>query len=178
MRRLLFVVLALVAMSLLASCHPMMGHHHEGHEGGCGGCKKMMMSQGKPCCVKPGAAMGAATQTDVRADVLYTCACGDGCNCNSMSKEPGNCSCGKPMAWGHVIKVEGDDALLCTCAEGCKCSIDPNDPSKCGCGEPVKRVSMKGTGMYFCNCGGSCTCNTVSDQPGDCGCGMKLKQSN
>jgi len=178
MRRLLIVALALVSISLLASCGPMMRQHHEHQKGGCEGCQKMMMNQGKPCCANLETGMGAAAQTDVRADVLYTCACGDGCHCNSMSKEPGNCSCGKPMVWGHVVKVEGDEALLCSCAQGCKCSIDPDDPSKCGCGKPVKRVSLKGTGMNFCNCGGSCTCNTVSDTPGNCGCGMKLKQSN
>lgn len=180
MRRLLFVAMAIVAVSLLASCCPMMRQHHEHQEGGCGsGCPKMMNhGQSKSCCVKSGAAIGSAAQTDARADVLYTCACGDDCNCNSMSKEPGNCKCGKSMAWGHAIRVEGDEALLCTCAESCKCSIDPNDPNKCSCGKPVKRISMKGTGMYFCNCGGSCTCNTVSDSPGECGCGMQLKQSN
>jgi hypothetical protein len=79
------------------------------------------------------------------------------------------------MKWHHVVKVEGDEALLCACAEGCTCKIDPKDASKCGCGQPLKRVSLKGTGIYFCNCGGSCFCNTVSDQPGKCRCGMDLK---
>ncbi len=117
----------------------------------------------------------ASTQ-EVRQDVLYTCDCGADCKCNSVSTKPGNCACGKPMKWGHVLKIEGNDAILCTCAEGCKCSIDPKDPSKCGCGNPVKRVSLKGTGIYFCNCGSSCMCNTVSDKPGKCKCGMDLKK--
>jgi len=80
------------------------------------------------------------------------------------------------MKWGHVLKIEGEEALLCTCAEGCKCSLDPKDPTKCGCGQPVKRVSLKGAGIYFCNCGGSCMCNTVSNSPGKCKCGMDLKK--
>lgn len=175
MRRVLLLILVLVSVSLIASCCPMM---RQQSMAGCQGCQKKMMTQGQPCCVKSAAGMGAATQGMERPDVLYTCACGDGCSCNSMSKEPGNCSCGKPLAWGHVLKVEGDEAILCTCAEGCKCKIDPNDPNKCGCGEPVKRVSLKGTGLYFCNCGGSCSCNTLSAAPGACGCGMQLKQSN
>jgi len=112
----------------------------------------------------------------LRNDVLYTCACGDDCACNSVSKEPGNCNCGKPMAWGHVVRVEGDEALVCTCAEGCTCKQDADDPAKCGCGKTLKRVSLKGTGVYFCNCGGSCSCNTLSAEPGDCRCGMPLKQ--
>ncbi len=122
-------------------------------------------------------AMIAPAQADeTRSDVLYYCDCGPDCHCNSVSTEPGNCKCGKPMKWGHVLKVEGDEALLCTCAEGCKCSLDPKDPAKCGCGQPVKRVSLKGTGIYFCNCGGSCMCNTVSNTPGKCKCGMDLKK--
>jgi hypothetical protein len=80
------------------------------------------------------------------------------------------------MKWGHVLKVEGSEALLCQCAEGCQCKLDPKDSSKCGCGMTVKRVNMAGTGLYFCNCGGSCFCNTVSDEPGKCGCGMNLKK--
>lgn len=27
----------------------------------------------------------------------YTCACGEGCNCGTISQKPGNCACGKPM---------------------------------------------------------------------------------
>jgi hypothetical protein len=91
--------------------------------------------------------------------------------------EPGNCNCGKPLAWGHVVKVEGDVALVCACAEGCTCSIDKADPTKCGCGKVLRRVSLKGTGLYFCNCAGSCTCNHLSAKPGKCGCGMELKKS-
>ena len=121
--------------------------------------------------------MEKASSEEPRNDVLYTCDCGPECKCNSMSTKPGNCACGKPMKWGHVIKTEGDEAILCTCAEGCKCSgLDPNDPAKGACGNPVKRVSLKGTGIYFCNCGGSCACNTVSDGPGKCKCGMDLKK--
>ncbi|OGW28431.1 MAG: hypothetical protein A2X59_00495 [Nitrospirae bacterium GWC2_42_7] len=122
------------------------------------------------------ATMGDSKTEKQRSDVLYTCDCGPECKCNSMSTKPGNCTCGKPMKWGHVVKTEGDEALLCTCAEGCKCAIDPNDPSKCGCGKPIKRVNLKGTGIHFCNCGGSCMCNTVSDKPGKCRCGMDLKK--
>jgi len=113
---------------------------------------------------------------DDRQDVIYTCACGDGCNCGSVSTEPGNCNCGKPMAWGHVVRVEGNEALVCTCGEGCKCKQDADDPTKCSCGNKLKRVDLKDSGVYFCNCGGSCACNTLSGKPGPCKCGMKLKK--
>jgi hypothetical protein len=120
------------------------------------------------------AGLTTTSKEEARTDVLYTCNCGPECNCNSVSTHPGNCKCGKPMIWGHVLKIEGNEALVCTCKEGCTCKLDPNDPTKCGCGKKVKRVSLVGTGIYFCNCGGSCFCNTVSDKPGKCKCGMPL----
>lgn len=118
----------------------------------------------------------AKAADEPRQDVLYYCDCGPECKCDTVSTKPGNCKCDKPMKWGHVLKLEGNEALVCTCAEGCKCSLDPKDPTKCGCGNPVKRVNLKGTGIYFCNCGGACMCNTVSDKPGKCKCGMDLKK--
>lgn len=118
----------------------------------------------------------APAEAGQRQDILYVCDCGADCHCNSVSTTPGNCACGKPMRAYHIVKIEGDEALLCTCGANCRCAIDPADSSKCGCGKPVKRVSLKGTGIYFCNCGGSCTCNTVSAQPGPCKCGMALKK--
>lgn len=113
-----------------------------------------------------------------RQDILYSCNCGPDCKCNTLSTNDGNCSCGKPLKWGHVLKVEGSEAILCQCAEGCACvGLDEKDPIKCTCGTAVKRVDMSGTGIYYCNCGGSCYCNTVSDKPGACKCGMELKKS-
>jgi hypothetical protein len=119
-----------------------------------------------------------ATTAEERHDVLYTCNCGPQCKCNSVSTTAGKCSCGSPLIWGHVVRVEGNEALLCQCKEGCKCAgLDPKDPNKCACGTAVKRVNLTGTGLYFCNCGGSCGCNTISDKPGTCKCGMPLKKA-
>ncbi len=120
----------------------------------------------------------AGTSGGDRSDVLYSCNCGPQCKCNSVSVNPGNCKCGAPLKWGHVLKIEGNEALLCQCKEGCQCKIDPKDSSKCGCGMPVNRVNLQGTDIYFCNCGGSCFCNTVSGEPGKCNCGMNLKTVN
>ena len=120
---------------------------------------------------------GSTLAAEERQDVLYTCNCGPECKCNTVSIKPGKCACDTPLKWGHVLRIEGNEAILCQCAEGCKCSgLDAQDPSKCVCGTPVKRVSLEKTGIYFCNCGGSCTCNTVSEEPGSCKCGMKLKK--
>lgn len=124
------------------------------------------------------ASMQSGGATADRQDVLYSCNCGPDCKCNTLSTKAGNCACGEPLKWGHVLKVEGSEAILCQCNEGCACGgLDAKDPTKCVCGTPVKRVDMAGTGIYYCNCGGSCYCNTVSDKPGDCKCGMKLKKT-
>ena len=126
-------------------------------------------------CVGYVTAQSASPSSD-RQDVLYTCNCGPDCKCNSVSTQPGTCPCGTPLKWGHVIKIEGDEAILCQCGEGCKCELSKDDPSKCACGNQVKRVKLADSGIHFCNCGGSCVCNTVSDQPGKCKCGMQLKK--
>jgi hypothetical protein len=119
-----------------------------------------------------------ADETQPRHDVVYTCNCGPECECRATSLKPGTCSCGMELAWGHVVRIEGSDALVCQCKEGCTCTIDAEDPSRCGCGQPLKRVSLKGTGIYFCNCGGSCGCNHLADGPGTCSCGMDLVKAD
>ena len=54
------------------------------------------------------------------------------------------------MKSGHVLKIEGNEAILCQCGEGCKCDgLDTKDPTKCVCGNPVKRVSLEGTGILL-----------------------------
>lgn len=117
------------------------------------------------------AAFASAATEGARRDVIYSCSCG------SIYAKRGDCACGKPTKWRHVVRAEGDTLSLCTCDEGCKCSISKDDPTKCGCGKAVEKVSVKGKDIYYCNCGGSCGCNTVSDKPGECGCGMKLKKA-
>lgn len=165
MKTLGFSALYLVAFFVLSGCCGMCG-------------KQGQQGMTSPCCLKgaPAAAVAAPAVEGARKDVLYTCNCGPECKCNTVSTQPGNCACGKPLRWSHIVKVEGTEALLCTCAEGCACKLDPKDPSKCGCGEAIKRIELKGSGLFFCNCGGSCTCNTVSDKAADCRCGMPLKQ--
>jgi hypothetical protein len=124
------------------------------------------------------AASEEAAPAEARNDVVYACNCGPDCDCNTVTTAPGKCSCGQDLAWAHVVKVEGDEALLCACAEGCTCAVDPADETKCGCGKDLRRVSFKGTGLHYCNCGGSCTCNFVSSEPGKCACGMDLVTSS
>ena len=75
--KLTIFALGVLMLSLVAAC----GRYHVGH-GDCANCS----------VVKPQtAAMVQAGDQGARHDVLYTCACGDQCNCNSVSAKPGNC---------------------------------------------------------------------------------------
>jgi len=147
-------VLVLVAAAFVLGACAQKGGMHEGMHKGPG---------------SEGMAQGST--------VIYWCDCGPECKCNTVSLKPGKCSCGKEMAGGHVVFMEGNTALVCTCGPTCTCKIDPKDHTKCGCGKPIKRINLEGTGLYFCNCGGSCGCNTISDKRGACKCGMELHQA-
>ena len=160
-------LLVLVAIAFVGAC--AHGRHHGPGGPGC--------PKGQPCPNCPQGSAAAAEKSKLSASTIYWCNCGPECKCNSVSLKPGKCSCGKEMAGGHVVWIEGNTALACTCGPDCSCAIDPKDHSRCGCGKPVKKIDLKGTGLYFCNCGGACGCSTVSDKPGSCSsCGMELHQ--
>ena len=109
-----------------------------------------------------------------KSQVYSVCNCGDDCKCNSISKEPGKCACGKEMAGMHMLETEKNTAVLCRCGADCTCERSKKDPNLCGCGKEVKKIDL--TGKYACACGGGCKCNTVSDKPGKCGCGKDMKK--
>src|SRR4030067_490548 len=67
-------------------------------------------------------------------DEVYACNCGEKCPCNTMSKNPGNCTCGTPMVKAKVTKVEEGKAYLK--AEGWE-----------------KERVFKTVGKYACDCG-------------------------
>ncbi len=109
-----------------------------------------------------------------KSKVYYVCNCADDCKCNTISKEPGKCTCGKDLVAMHLLAIEKDQAVFCRCGADCTCERSKDDPSKCGCGKPVKMVSLKG--KYVCQCGASCNCGAISDKPGKCGCGKDMKK--
>ncbi len=105
---------------------------------------------------------------------LYLCGC-ETCQCETVSKEPGKCSCGKAEMQGvHVLKVEGSTALVCACSAECECEMQEGET--CGCGEKVRRVNLAGKGYYTCGCDGDCACTPLAMAPGTCGCGKELKK--
>lgn len=125
------------------------------------------------CAGHPRAGAGGSEKNNV----VYSCACGPQCRCGTVSTTPGRCACGAALKPGHVLKVEGAEAITCQCGKDCTCLLDSEDPTKCGCGKSVKRIDLSGSEIYFCNCMGSCMCNYLSDKPGKCKCGMDLKRA-
>jgi hypothetical protein len=89
-------------------------------------------------------------------ETVYVCGCGEGCDCYSMGRKPGNCACNKPMVKATVSKVEGDKAIVtvngkerafitkakyaCGCGEGCDCGFISQKPGNCACDKPMKKV--------------------------------------
>ena len=90
-------------------------------------------------------------------DVVYACNCGEKCPCNTMSINPGKCTCGSDMVKATVTKVEPGKATL------------KADEWK------QERV-FKTVGKYTCSCGPDCKCNTISQNPGKCTCGADMKK--
>jgi hypothetical protein len=80
---------------------------------GCGAgcpCDTMSLKEGNCTCGKPlvkgtvtkvqkgkATVKTATEERSFKTVGLYACACGKGCNCNTISQKPGNCACGKPM---------------------------------------------------------------------------------
>jgi len=92
-------------------------------------------------------------------DEVYACNCGEKCACNTMSRNPGNCTCGKEMVKAKVTKVEEGKVHLM--AKGWD-----------------KERVFKTTGKYACACGPDCKCDTISQNPGKCSCGSEMKKVN
>ncbi len=84
-------------------------------------------------------------------DELYVCACGEGCPCDTMSRNPGQCTCGKDLVKTKVTKVEKG-----------KITVESR-------GKPFVSVAK-----YVCDCGPDCKCDTISQNAGNCTCGKKM----
>ncbi len=84
-------------------------------------------------------------------DQIYVCGCGEGCPCDTMSRNPGQCSCGKDLIKATVTKVEKG-----------KITVDS------------RKKPFVSIGKYVCDCGPDCKCGTISQKPGNCTCGKKL----
>lgn len=90
-------------------------------------------------------------------DERYVCNCGESCPCNTISMNPGKCTCGNEMVKAKVVKVDKGKADFM--AEGWK-----------------KARTFKTVGKYACACDPSCKCGTISQNPGKCTCGKEMKK--
>lgn len=90
-----------------------------------------------------------------KGDAVYVCTCGDSCDCKTMARREGKCSCGNALGKGVVTKADGGRLVV---KVG---SANLNFPAKA---------------KYACGCGDGCTCGTVSQKPGKCGCGSDMKK--
>ncbi len=95
---------------------------------------------------------GKAKMTAKVGDELYVCGCGEGCPCDTMSRNPGQCTCGKDLVKTKVTKVEKGKITV----------------------ESRKKPFIS-VGKYVCDCGPECKCDTISQNPGNCTCGKKMK---
>jgi len=90
-----------------------------------------------------------------KGDAVYVCACGESCDCMTMSRKAGQCSCGNEMAKTEVDKVE--DGKIYVKVKG-------------------KVQTFPAKAKYACACGDGCKCGTVSQKPGKCSCGTEMKK--
>ena len=90
-----------------------------------------------------------------QGETVYVCACGEGCDCKTMSRKEGKCVCGKALGKAVVTSVEGDKAMVKL--EG-------------------QELSFTTKAKYTCNCGEACNCGTISQKPGKCVCGKEMKK--
>ena len=98
--------------------------------------------------------LGTKAKFEAKAgDVIYVCGCGDGCDCGSLAKKEGQCSCGKDLIKTSVTKIE--KGLVYYKLDG-------------------KELSAAQTGKYACGCGDGCNCGSISQKPGKCGCGKDM----
>jgi hypothetical protein len=88
-------------------------------------------------------------------DEIFACDCGEKCPCDSMSRNPGKCTCGKDMVKAKVVKADAGTAEL---------KADSWDKSR----------MFKTVGKFACACGPTCKCDTISQNAGQCTCGKDM----
>jgi hypothetical protein len=101
---------------------------------------------------------GTTTKLDLKVgEEIYACACGEGCPCQTMSRNKGQCVCKKDLVKAKVVKVEKGTVSLK--AEGWE-----------------KPRPFKTQGKFACACGPECKCDTISQKEGKCTCGKDMKE--
>ena len=86
-------------------------------------------------------------------DEVFACGCGAGCDCQTLARKEGTCSCGKPLVKA-TVKSAGDGTAVLVIGD--------------------REQTFKTVGKYMCACGPDCKCDTISQKPGKCSCGVDL----
>jgi len=103
-------------------------------------------------------AKGPTGKFDAKAgDTIYVCGCGEKCECGSLAKKEGKCSCGKELVKTTVNKVEDGKVFY---------TLD------------AKELSAPAQGKYACGCGDGCNCGSISQKPGKCTCDKDMLKVN
>lgn len=90
-----------------------------------------------------------------QGESVYVCACGEACECKTMARKAGNCTCGKALGKAVITSVKGDMAMVKL--EG-------------------KELAFPTKAKYACACGEACDCGTIGQNPGKCVCGKEMKK--
>ncbi len=104
------------------------------------------------------AAKGPTGTFDAKpGDVIYVCGCGAGCDCGSLAKKEGTCSCGNKLVKTTVNKVEKGKVFY---------TLNGME------------LSASTIGKYACGCGSGCDCGSISQKPGKCACDKNMLKVN
>jgi hypothetical protein len=111
------------------------------------GCSSTMSSAGKSDLeLRPDMKLAAGQE-------VYACNCGAKCPCDTLSNNPGKCTCGVDLVKATVKSVGDGTATLVVNGQ---------------------ERAFKTKGKYACACGLKCPCNTISQNPGKCTCGVDM----
>ena len=86
---------------------------------------------------------------------VYVCNCGEKCDCFTISKKEGKCTCGKEMVKAKVTAVEKGKVMV----------------QGAGWEKPRPFNSLA---KFACACGDKCDCDTISQKAGKCVCGKEM----
>jgi hypothetical protein len=105
-----------------------------------------------------GTASAAGTKLSFKkGEEVYVCGC-SGCQCLTISKKAGKCSCDKDLVKATIDKVEKGKVYV---------TIDG------------KTQVFKPKGKYACACGTGCDCGVISQKAGGtCACGKPMKAAS
>jgi hypothetical protein len=90
-----------------------------------------------------------------KGDAVMVCGCGENCECKTMARKDGKCSCGKELVKGIVSSDEGGKLVV---------TVGGKD------------LNFPANAKFACGCGEGCNCGTISQKPGKCACGKEMME--